>query len=167
MVAVTVNSIKEHAIVDGGAGVTITFAAQYVREHSLKMPASCIDELIGALTRIQSELNPPAGNARAAAPAPAPQQPAAPAPQRQQSAPPLQGAEPPAAPAVPTGNIAVRRPKNCIVGAETKAQKLVLMVFDFQTPHQAGFGLDPQGAKALAVDLVKNADVVLAAGAGG
>jgi hypothetical protein len=165
MVAVTVNSVKEHAIVDGGAGVTITFAAQYVREHSLKMPASCIDELIGALTRIQSELNRPAGKAREAAPAP--QQSAAPVPQRQQSAPAPQGAEPAAAPPVPSGNIAVRRPKNCIVGAETKAQKLVLMVFDFQTPHQAGFGLDPQGAKALAVDLVKNADVVLAAGAGG
>ena len=159
MVAVTVNSVKEHAIVDGGAGVTITFAAQYVREHSLKMPVACIDEVIAALTQIQSELQRPAGGGRAAAARPAPP----PAPQQ---IPPAQTADQAAAPPLPAGNIAVRRPKNCIVGAETKAQKLVLMVFDFQTPHQAGFGLDPQGAKALAVDLVKNADVVLAAGQG-
>lgn len=165
MAAVTVNSIKSHAIADDGKSATVTFAGQYVREHSLKIPAECLDALLSALTEIRSAMPAPAGAPRTAA--------SPPVMPRSGGATPSTGASrnekaPEKSPAVApstSANITLRRAKNCIVAPETKSQKLVLVIFDFQLPQQSGYALDAVGAKALAADLVKNADIVLAAAA--
>lgn len=164
MAAVTVNSIKSLAIADDGKSATVTFAGQYVREHSLKIPAECLDAILSALTEVRSAILAPAGAPRTSASPPVMPRSAgathSTGASRNERAP---EKSPAVAPPAASANITLRRAKNCIVAPETKSQKLVLVIFDFQLPQQSGYALDAVGAKALAADLVKNADIVLAA----
>jgi len=59
------------------------------------------------------------------------------------------------------GQVKVKRAQNCLVTAEVQQHGLVVLVFDRQTQAEAGYALDAETAKKLAVGLVKSADAVL------
>jgi hypothetical protein len=54
----------------------------------------------------------------------------------------------------------LHRPKKWVLGAETTKHKIVALIFDPQTEHEAGFALSAKSAKILANDLLKGADTV-------
>lgn len=55
----------------------------------------------------------------------------------------------------------LRKPKKWVLGAETTRHKIVALIFDPQTEHEAGFALSATSAKVLANDLVKSADTLI------
>jgi hypothetical protein len=63
----------------------------------------------------------------------------------------------------PAGKLVVKVPKKWAAAAD-KQHSVVAVIFDPQTPAQFGFALNSGGAKELADALIKQADVVAAAG---
>jgi hypothetical protein len=59
------------------------------------------------------------------------------------------------------GQVKIKVAQNCLVTAEVQQHGLVVLVFDRQTQAEAGYALDAETAKKLAVGLVKSADAVL------
>jgi hypothetical protein len=60
-----------------------------------------------------------------------------------------------------SNQVSVKRISNCLVTADVQQHGLVILVFDRQTQAEAGYAIDAETAKKMAVGLVKSADAVL------
>jgi hypothetical protein len=61
--------------------------------------------------------------------------------------------------------VSVKMAKNCLISADV-GHGLVVLVFDHQTPEQAGYALDADTAMKMATGLVKSSDAVRTSKAG-
>ena len=125
-----VNGVRDHAVSDGGASVTVTFSTRYVGDFELAMPAGCVDQLVDRLTAVQSAANPD-------------HPPAPVASSRDES---------PVKVRVPKTWL--------VTADHTVGHGVVLLVFDHHAGTQIGFALDPVSARKIAAGLNEEADAV-------
>ena len=137
MRAIAVTGIKDLALSDGGKQASFTLATKYAGDLAVTMPAQCLDALKSPDGG--AALKPP-GNG-AAAPARA-------------------GSDP------KPNSVTVTVPQKWLVAANADNRRHVVIVFDRGMPTEAGFAFGPEAAKALAAAMAKNADEILARGAG-
>jgi len=64
------------------------------------------------------------------------------------------------------GSVTVIVPQKWLVAANADNRRHVVIVFDRGMPTEAGFAFGPEAAKAMAAAMAKNADEILARGAG-
>jgi len=145
MRAIAVTGIKDLALSDGGKQASFTLATKYAGDLAVTMPAQCLDAL--KLPDGGAALKPPGNGA---------------------TAPSSNGAATPArAGSDPNPNsVTVTVPQKWLVAANADNRRHVVIVFDRGMPTEAGFALGPEAAKALAAAMTKNADEILARGAG-
>ena len=144
MRAIAVTGIKDLALSDGGKQASFTLATKYAGDLAVTMPAQCLDALKppgnGAAVPSGNGVVAPSGNG-AAAPAQA-------------------GSDP------KPNSVTVTVPQKWLVAANADSRRHVVIVFDRGMPTEAGFAFGPEAAKALAAAMAKNADEILARGAG-
>ena len=127
----------EQEVIIGGSG-------KYVGNLELKFARACLDNLIDALMRAKSALE-PSVNA-----GPAPSDTVVPAPKGNGGA---------------NGNpneVRFEIPKNFTVTADTSGRGLVLLILNHRLENQEGYALTPDAAKQVAGGLTKSADALLA-----
>jgi len=155
MRAIAVTGIKDLALSDGGKQASFTLATKYAGDLAVTMPAQCLDALMppGGGAAIK-----PSGNGAAA---PSGKVAAAPSGNGAAAAAPARAGNDPK-----PGSVTVIVPQKWLVAANADNRRHVVIVFDRGMPTEAGFAFGPEAAKALAAAMVKNADEILARGAG-
>lgn len=137
---ITIAQVKSSRLSDDRKEVIFVGKGRYIGELEVSVAIECLDDMISALARAKTELDP---NARSP-PAPMSNGPA------------HNGA------ADPNPNqVRCEMPKNCTVA---DASGLVLVILNHRLENQRGYALPPDAAKALGARLMKSADAILAQG---
>jgi hypothetical protein len=155
-----IKGVKSHTVSNDGATISVVLDAKYVGELALLLSVEGLNDLLSVLAQAKTEIEARAGTkagtkveakatngASLARPDHAATQAVAPKASAAQTEQPNQ--------------VTISVPKNWLVSSDTKEHHVVLVVFNHKMDGQAGYALDPNAAKKMAVGLVKNADAVL------
>jgi hypothetical protein len=150
MATYTILGVKAYAVSDDGAEVKVTFTTKHIGDMIIAMPANCVGDLMLALNQAKTAISgkqlKTATPSKQASPAALPSSP--------QAAMPLKGGR-------DLNQVTIVAPKKFMVTADLKIHDVVVLIFDQQTESQAGYALNAEAAKNMAMGLVKNADAVL------
>ena len=140
--AIRIAEVKSSGLSDDGKEVIIGGSGKYIGGIELRFARECLDNLIDALVRAKSALEPSANSVvtRSAAAVPTPKR--------------VDGTNP--------DEIRFEIPKNFTVTADRSGRGLVLLILNHRLENQEGYALSPDAAKQLAGGLTKSADAALA-----
>jgi hypothetical protein len=142
--AIRISEVKSSGLSDDKKEIIIGGSGRYIGDIELRFASECLDDLIRALMRAKSALEPSAN------PVVAPSATAAPMPKPGGSA----GTNP--------DEIRFEIPRNFTVTADRSGRGLVLLILNHRLENQAGYALSPDAAKQVAGGMTKSADAVLA-----
>jgi len=142
--AIRIAEVKSSSLSDDRKEVIVGGSGKYIGDIELRFARECLDNLIDALVRAKSVLEPSTN------PAAVPKVTATPTPKRNGGA----GSNP--------DEIRFEVPKNFTVTADTSGRGLVLLILNHRLESQEGYALSPDAAKQVAGGLTKSADAVLA-----
>ncbi len=152
--AIRIAEVKSSSLADDKKEVIVGGYGKYIGDVELRFARECLDDLMEALVRAKSALEPSAHSELvsngAPVPTPEPNGGAVPTPEPNGGA----GANP--------DQISFKIPKNFTVTADTSGRGLVLLILNHRLEKQEGFALSPDAAKQVAGGLTKSADAVLA-----
>ena len=140
--AIRIGEVKSSGLSDDGKEIIIGGGGKYIGHIELRFARECLDDLIDALMRAKSALEPSVNSvvARSAAAVPTPERAA--------------GSNP--------DEIRFEIPKNFTVTADRNGRGLVLLILNHRLENQAGYALTPDAARQVAGGMTKSADAVLA-----
>jgi hypothetical protein len=140
--AIRIAEVKSSGLSDDGKEVIIGGSGKYIGDIELRFARECLDNLIDALMRAKSALEPSANSvvARSATAVSTPKRVAGPNPDE----------------------VRFEVPKNFTVMADKSGRGFVLLILNHRLENQAGYALSPDAAKQLAGGLTKSADAALA-----
>ena len=141
--AIRIDEVTSSRLSDDKQEVIISGSGRYVGNVELKFARACLDNLVDALMRAKSALEPSVDAG------PVPREAAGSSPRKND----------------PGGNpeeIRFEVPKNFTVTADTSGRGLVLLILNHRLENQEGYALSPDAAKHVAGGLTKSADAVLA-----
>jgi hypothetical protein len=142
--AIRIDEVKSSSLSDDKKEVLVGGSGKYIGDVELRFARECLDNLIDALVRAKSALEPSANSGIV------PTVTVAPTPKRNGGA----GTNP--------DEIRFEVPKNFTVTADTSGRGLVLLILNHRLENQEGYALSPDAAKHVAGGLTKSADAVLA-----
>lgn len=140
--AIRIAEVKSSGLSDDKKEIIIGGSGKYIGDIELRFARECLDNLIDALMRAKSAIEPSANSVVA------PSTTAAPTAKRSGSANP--------------DEVRFEIPRNFTVTADTSGRGLVLLILNHRLENQGGFALSPDAAKQLAGGLTKSADAALA-----
>ncbi len=143
---ITVNSIKEYSFSKDRSEVILTFTGKYITEHDLIIPIDTLNDFVDALTHVRDQSREQFGFESTK-------------PQKSTEKPESSKGQTQAASS--EESVSVMKPKSWTVATDREKSDMVVVIFDYQMPTQAGFGLDPKGAKELSEDITKHASALL------
>ena len=140
--AIRIAEVKSSGLTDDKKEIIIGGSGKYIGDIELRFARECLDNLIDALMRAKSALEPSANSvvARSAASVPTPKR--------------VDGTNP--------DEVRFEVPKNFTVTADKSGRGLVLLILNHRLENQGGYALSPDAAKQLAGGLTKSADAALA-----
>ena len=142
--AIKIAEVKSSRLSDDSKEIIVGGSGKYVGDVELRFARECLDDLLDALMRAKSTLEPSANPAVVTGAT------AAPAPRRN------------AAAATNPGEVRFEIPKNFTVTADTSGRGMVLLILNHRLENQEGYALSPDAAKQVAGGLTKSADALLA-----
>jgi hypothetical protein len=141
--AIRIAEVKSSGLSEDKNEVIVGGFGKYVGDVELRFGRECVGQLIDALTRAQTMLDPALNSA------PGPAITVAPVSKRGNA----EGR---------TEQIRFEVPKNFTVMADSSGQRLVLLILNHRLENQEGYALAPDAAKQVAGGLIKSADALLA-----
>ena len=126
-----------------GQSVTISLTTKYTSERLYSVPLRCLSELINDLERLKTTMPVATGSTSDADTTPAA----------------IASGQPPQRPDDAKA-IKITVPKKWMLASGLPKHPLVILLFDPQTPTQAGYGIGGTAAREMATGLVKYADQI-------